>query len=542
MAVIEPNSEIYLLKSPIELDNDNQLNFSNATAQHNYFNGLTKRTLTNATFQRKDGYIRWPESMENILDYNYCMYRNKNHGNKWFYAFITKMEYANDSMTNVYIKTDVWQTWQFDITFRRCFVDREHVNDDTFGLHTVPEGLETGDFVCNGQPSKYIYAKANDDQLAPVVLFQVTKVHLDGEGETIIIPGATLGVHNGIPQGCYCFGIRLSADNIGMIHTICGWYDSTGAGDAIVSISLVPYSVIGWTSKQVTTGSGGSYGNVLVPNDSWTATANIIPEITRNTTIDGYSPKNNKLFIGDYNYLYLSNNAGGDIVYKWEDFDGGNIDLAVASALEQGGSVKLYPQNSLKSSSSIGDGWTEGIVGAKLPAISWISDYYLNWQAVNGSNIEVQTGIQAVKFGISAIAQNGAMNILDFASDVANTMQKVKEAQMTPPQAKGNVASGDITFSQKESGFTWRKMSIRAEYAKMIDDYFTMFGYKTNRLKVPNINGRANWNYVKTKGCNIIGDIPQDDMQEIKTMFNRGVTIWHHANTFLDYSQSNAIV
>jgi hypothetical protein len=105
-----------------------------------------------------------------------------------------------------------------------------------------------------------------------------------------------------------------------------------------------------------------------------------------------------------------------------------------------------------------------------------------------------------------------------------------------------NVASGDITFSQKESGFTWRKMSIRAEYARMIDDYFTMFGYKTNRLKVPNINGRANWNYVKTKGCNIIGDIPQDDMQEIKTMFNRGVTIWHHANTFLDYSQSNAIV
>lgn len=537
MAVIEPNSEIYLLKSPIELDNDNQLNFSSATAQHNYFNGLTKRTLVNATFQRKDGYIRWPESMENILDYNYCMYRNKNHGNKWFYAFITKMEYASNDSTNVYIKTDVWQTWQFDITFRRCFVDREHVNDDTFGKHTVPEGLETGDFVCNGQPSKYIYAKANDDQLAPVVLFQVTKTNLSNEGNTYSFPSATLSVHNGIPQGCACFGIRLNAANTGRIHSICGIYDAFGAGDAIVSISLVPYSIIGWTSQNDSAGNP-----VLVPNDSWSATANIIPEITRNSTIDGYTPKNNKLFIGDYNYLYLSNNAGGDIVYKWEDFDSGNIDLAVASALEQGGSVKIYPQNSLKSSSSIGDGWTEGLVGAKLPAISWTSDYYLNWQAVNGSNIEVQTGIQAVKFGISAIAQNGAMNILDFASDVANTMQKVKEAQMTPPQAKGNVASGDITFSQQESGFTWRKMSIRAEYARMIDDYFTMFGYKTNRLKVPNINGRANWNYVKTKGCNIIGDIPQDDMQEIKTMFNRGVTIWHHANTFLDYSQSNAIV
>lgn len=85
-------------------------------------------------------------------------------------------------------------------------------------------------------------------------------------------------------------------------------------------------------------------------------------------------------------------------------------------------------------------------------------------------------------------------------------------------------------------------MSIRAEYARMIDDYFTMFGYKTNRLKVPNITGRANWNYVKTKGCNVIGNVPQDDLQEIKTMFNRGVTIWHNTSTFMDYSQNNAIV
>ena len=63
---------------------------------------------------------------------------------------------------------------------------------------------------------------------------------------------------------------------------------------------------------------------------------------------------------------------------------------AVASALEQGGSVKIYPQNSLKSSNGIGDGWTEGLQGPKLPAISWISDYYLNWQAVNGTNTEIQ--------------------------------------------------------------------------------------------------------------------------------------------------------
>lgn len=149
MAVIEPNTEIYLIKSPIELDNDNQLNFASLDAQYNYFSNLPKVTLENATYQRKDGYIRWPASMESVLTYNYCMYRNKSYGNKWFYAFITDIQWLSNDSCGITIKTDVWQTWQFDITFRKCFVEREHVSDDTFGLHTIPEGLEYGEYIVN---------------------------------------------------------------------------------------------------------------------------------------------------------------------------------------------------------------------------------------------------------------------------------------------------------------------------------------------------------------------------------------------------------
>ena len=85
-------------------------------------------------------------------------------------------------------------------------------------------------------------------------------------------------------------------------------------------------------------------------------------------------------------------------------------------------------------------------------------------------------------------------------------------------------------------------MTVRNETAKIIDGYFDMFGYKVNTLKLPNITGRTNWNYVKTIGANIEGDIPEDHLNEIKTMFNNGVTLWHNTSTYLDYSQSNAIV
>ena len=51
-----------------------------------------------------------------------------------------------------------------------------------------------------------------------------------------------------------------------------------------------------------------------------------------------------------------------------------------------------------------------------------------------------------------------------------------------------------------------------------------------------------NWNFVKTIGCYIEADIPQDDLQEIKSMFDKGVTFWHNPATFADYSQNNDIL
>ena len=66
-----------------------------------------------------------------------------------------------------------------------------------------------------------------------------------------------------------------------------------------------------------------------------------------------------------------------------------------------------------------------------------------------------------------------------------------------------------------------------------------MFGYKVNKLMVPNIHTRSNWNYIKTIGCNCTGNVPQEDLQEFKNLFDRGFTVWHNPSTYLDYSQSN---
>ena len=125
---------------------------------------------------------------------------------------------------------------------------------------------------------------------------------------------------------------------------------------------------------------------------------------------------------------------------------------------------------------------------------------------------------------------------------IGNAMITKKQHDLIAPQTRGNLNSGDVITSSNKNNFRFYKMSIRSEYAVIIDEYFSMFGYKVNLVTIPNVTGRANWNYVKTIGANIQGDIPESDLNEIKSIFNNGVTIWHNPTTYLDYSQSNNII
>jgi hypothetical protein len=72
----------------------------------------------------------------------------------------------------------------------------------------------------------------------------------------------------------------------------------------------------------------------------------------------------------------------------------------------------------------------------------------------------------------------------------------------------------------------FKRSSVKSQYAKIIDDYFNMFGYKTHRVKTPHENHRKRYWYTKTIDCDISGGIPNNDMQKIKDCYNKGVTFW----------------
>ena len=559
--VITPNSDVILLKCPLELDQENQLNFANATTQYNYFYGLSKYVAgTDFTYQRKDNIIRISAKYDDLISYNYVMYRNDNYSNKWFYAFIEKMEYINDGMTSVKIKTDTFQTWQFDLTYKRTFVEREHTNDDTVGANTIEEGLEFGEYVISNTHDVDLMTTSGTFKKGDFVMIGVTETpdHLDGVTMT---SGAfsSSNIYNGIPSGLTY--IYITSDKI---QKFVRMYNMNSKEDAIVNMFIIPQTLLidnpnvsGFIldfSKDGTTFSIGGFIWETDPDQTSYSLTTFTQ--TAPSTLNGYVPRNGKMLCYPYTYARLTNNGGADFVYRWEDFTSRTAQFKVDASITQGMSIKAFPQNYLNGGAGTNE-YEYGVTAQKFPTCSWTTDFYLAWVNQQGANLAIQTGVQVgnailagttgtgiggAKAGAAGIAGGLVGTGLNVLSTVANTMQQIREASLVPDQARGNVNSGDVNFSIGKSGYTLYSMTIKAEYARQIDDFMTMFGYKTNRVKVPNITGRANWNYVKTSRCYIQADIPQEDLQEIKNMFDNGITIWHNPTTFMDYSQSNAIV
>ena len=112
---------------------------------------------------------------------------------------------------------------------------------------------------------------------------------------------------------------------------------------------------------------------------------------------------------------------------------------------------------------------------------------------------------------------------------------------ITSDSVLGNLSTFNQLYANKDFDFTLTTQVLRPEIAKTIDNYFTMFGYKVNTLKIPNVRNRPHWTYIKTRGCNIKGSMPVDDIATIEDIVDNGITFWRNINEVGDYSLDNSV-
>lgn len=523
---ITPDTYVKLVR--FDVTPEHQITFLNEQAQRTYFNSLNGLVLSDFTYQRKDNVIRYPALYEDIEKYNYLVYCNEAQSNKYYYCYITGMKYINDEMTEISIKTDVYQTWQFDIIYKQMFVEREHVNDDTIGSNTTAENLDTGEYVVDiensfDQMENYCY------------MVQITESQ-SGQTPPQIPAYTNLG-------GVSTIGAIMVFDDYDYMYSIISNYHNP---DAIFNCYLVPKIFVDhdFTPDPIDGHASYSYMGQNYP---------VIVHDTapKPNSLNGYIPVNNKLFTYPYCYLILSNNAGSNNILHYELFSGNQCEFLIEGVPTVNASIKCIPENYRRNNSN---NELEGIMASNFPSLSWSKDNFAEWRLYNAqynTNKGIFSGMTAlaglVGFGV-AVAGNSnpigwAITAIGGAMGIANSLHEYGSHSKIPDSAMGNVGNGDIQTCAGTNKFHYIGMSIKYEFAKRIDDYFSMFGYKVNALKIPNIRGRLNWNYVKTIDCNIEGtEIPEKDINELKDMFDKGITFWHNISTFRDYSQSNPIV
>lgn len=498
-------TKVYLLRVPLENDYKNTLYFANAQAQQTYFQSKIAKSYTDFSYQRKDNIIRIPDIYDNIYNCNYVMYQNSAYSNKWFYAFIDEMTYISDGRTDITIETDVIQTWLFDYNVKSSFVEREHVSNDTLGANTIPENVELGEYV--------IGEHVKDSTLT------TTKFVLS----STVAPSDIVTLYGGQYNGIFC-GPKYYPGTATRIKEHLQDLDSHSKADAVDSIFMAPTNLC--------SDVGGIVPDSTTPVE-WEKEINPISQL------DGYIPINNKLLTFPYCFINMSNSNGSNAVYHQELFTRSNnkLKFKIQACLTPGCSIRCYPMNYRNESAP----YDESLVLGKYPQCSWATDTYTNWLTQNAVNI----GLGVAESGISIVGgavSGNPMGVVSGAMGIANTLGQVYQHSLIPPQTRGNTNSGDVVAASQNNTFHWFNTTIKSEYARIIDGYFNMFGYKVNAVKVPNKAHRSNYWYTKCIDVSIDGNIPQNDMKKIKDCYNNGIRFWRNASNIEDYSVSNGIV
>lgn len=466
------------------------MDFQNSSAQITYFTSKAKVTITNIPpVNIYKNAISLPYPAGYFYDCNYMMIQNAEVSQMWFYAFITNVEHVNNKCSIVHFEIDIYQTWQFKISLKQCFVEREHSISDNYGENLVSESVDLG------------YYRQEPAETTGLMKSYETVV-VSSEGPSGPAEGAIQGgVYNGL--SFLPFNTETAA-GLTSLNNFLKAMTEANKQDAIVSIFAIPQA--------------------FFPTTELPVNKRMDARLVRDK-IGSYTPKNKKLLCYPYNFLNVYTPDGSNTIYKYEYFQSNeSCGFIMTLGMSCNPTIVLEPIAYQNQQFNVEESLTLG----NFPQCAYTIDSFRAYVAQNATNV-----------GITLLGQGASMlaNPVAGALGMGSTLNGVVQASMKPPTARGQ--NDGVTFvATREKDFYFVNNHISEEYAKIIDDYFTMYGYATNRVKTPNQKGRPYWNYVKTRDAKIVGDIGLNDTTRLQEMYNSGVTIWH-TEEIGDYSKNN---
>jgi len=474
-------------------------------------------------------------------DYNYC-YINDGKGHERF-CFIHGCRYINDGKSGETIMTSSVYEFDLEIDLMMTFllsnnqfypapIDRHHASSSKFNNKRIAEDLPLGTPYVN--EIKQCEEYNTNDCWAVIVYTPI----LNDEGEY-----GTGGIHMetllGIPNGTY----NIIFDPSDLDSAVAFLNSRIKSPSQIIALYMLPKAL-------VASDYDGHPAELLTKRDSHKMNWHVFSDTPG--TLNGYTPRNSKLLYYPYSFARLYNDIGNFSDLKFEDwgkFTSGYI-IQLQGTVTMPVSIKASPlfYNGMTYTDQ-GDTYyllnnDKTVEISNYPLGSVASDSYAAYIAQNGrsndtallmgTGASAAAGIGAILLGSNPVGA-AALAIGAVASQVISYASNLQKQMDAPDTTRGSVSNGTIEYYFDHKKFKIAHMSIRSNFARQIDDYFSRYGYsQAGLVDKPDPTIRDLFVYIKTLGhCikSIAGtsDMNANQLDKVNEIMMNGCTFWNPA-------------
>lgn len=263
-----------------------------------------------------------------------------------------------------------------------------------------------------------------------------------------------------------------------------------------------------------------------------------------------------KLLCAPYRYNLLTDWRNSPVIFKNEYLTNDKLEVNYSIALSHNAPARYWISNYKKDPEGRYTCLSQPIA-PEFPIINDAYSQYIlqnkNTIQTNVTNAMINAGAGVISGAIAGAGVGGPAGaafgaVSGLASGVLNVSAQIrsenaKQADLRAvPDGVINSTDSSFTVSDGSDVITFYRMRICCENEAILGEIFNMYGYKVNRVDIPNTRSRTRYNYLQTVGANITGSISQQFITQIKEIFNNGVTIWHYHDkhfNMLDYTYEN---
>lgn len=463
----------------------------------------TSSDLSVIRHNSRTGSFKIQKNINDLSYINYLAIYNNAGDRSPIFAFVTDINYITDSVSELFFEVDLFSSYCQSLDYQDCYISRMTTSDDTMYKYLEDEPVNGGDYVTN--PTHIMREFITSWYYGYTAVTNSSGTPTDGRVVNNIFSAASF-----TGQPAY-----------GPIVEDLQLFNSNGYIDNVCDVFQYPADC-------------GTEGNKVTITNAAAFPA----------TIDGYTPKNNKLFNYPFVRSLILSSGGDSIEIKPEKCQNNEVKYRLEKVVFPIAQFVLTLDGYDRLSAD--DQKANRIIMTGFPEVIWSSDNYRAWLARNKPSKDlareqiaanVTAGLGALRINSAANALNpasaaltvGSLAISSFmAAESQRAQDESAQIQSNTIHRGGNLG---IDVTNNKFGFIVLIQTIDARRASLIDNYFNAFGYAINKVTYFRPH-RARFDYVETRG-NLFrresegSGIPNAAVETMNAAANRGLRIWH---------------